>query len=140
MAGGRPAKYRPEYCEKLIEHMTKGLSFEAFAGVLGVTKQTLYNWAEENPQFLDSKKIGTEKARLWWEAKAIDYLVNTEESTRDSEGNMQVKKTSLNSTVWIFNMKNRFKEDWRDRQEVEGEITVNRVIKPTAPGEETDEA
>ena len=27
---GRPTKYKPEYCEMLIEHMSEGLSFESF--------------------------------------------------------------------------------------------------------------
>lgn len=130
MPAGRPTDYRPEFCELLIDHMAKGLSFESFAGLVGVSKQTIYDWVKANPEFLDSKNIGTEKARLWWESKATDYLLNTEETTRDSEGNQQVRKTSLNSTVWIFNMKNRFKDEWRDKQEIEGEVQINRVIKP----------
>jgi transcriptional regulator with XRE-family HTH domain len=118
MPAGRPTLYESRFCDLLIEHMSKGLSYESFAGFIGVSKQTIYDWEKANPEFLDAKNIGTEKARLWWEQKAADYLINTDETIRDSEGNMTTKRTSLNSTVWIFNMKNRFKEDWKDRHDV----------------------
>jgi DNA-binding transcriptional regulator YiaG len=42
--GGRPTKYKRDYCAMLISHLKDGLSFESFGGVLGVSKQTLYDW------------------------------------------------------------------------------------------------
>jgi hypothetical protein len=50
--------------------------------------------------------------------------------TKDSEGNIIVKKTSLNSAAWIFNMKNRFKDDWKDKHETELSGNVGTVIMP----------
>ena len=123
----------------LVEHMEKGLSFESFAGVLRVSKQTLYNWAEQNQEFLDAKNVGTELARLWWESKATDYLLNMEKTTRDSDGNVETVKTSLNSTVWIFNMKNRFKDEWKDKHENEFSGSIGTVIMPTPLDEDLQE-
>ena len=62
---GAPTKYKPEYCQQVIDHMTRGLSFESFAGFLGVTKSTIYNWLEEHKDFLDSKEIGMEACRFF---------------------------------------------------------------------------
>jgi len=107
---GRPTLYKPEYCKELLIHMQKGLSFEAFAGKIGVCRQTLYTWAEKHPEFIDAKKIATEMSRLFWEEAVIERL-------HDAQG--------FNTTAWIFNMKNRF--GWRDK--VEQEIKATGTIK-----------
>lgn len=118
MPAGRPTKYRPEYCEMIIEHMAKGLSKEAFAGVIGIHKETIYNWAEANSEFSDAIKIGEAKCRVFWEQAGIDGMM----------GNIE----GFNAASWVFNLKNRF--GWRDRQEVTGEngapFTV-RIVKHT---------
>lgn len=107
---GRPTKYKPEFCGLVIEYMEKGLSKEAMAGVLRINKDTLYAWAAKYPEFSDALKEGVELSRLFWEQKGIDHLVHTKNSKQ------------LNSTAWIFNMKNRFK--WTDKKEIElGEET-----------------
>ncbi len=103
---GRPSEFKQEYCDQLINHMASGLSFEAFAGFLSVSKQTLYNWADANSEFLDAKRIGTEKCRLYWEQLGVEHIVNSD-------------KTSLNTGVYVFNMKNRFPEEWKDKKEVD---------------------
>ena len=74
--------------------------------MLGVTKQTIYNWADEIPEFFDALKEGEEQSRLFWENLGIQGASGSEE---------------FNATAWIFNMKNRFKDEWRDRQEHTGE-------------------
>ena len=114
--GGRPTDYKPEYCEQLIEHMAKGLSFEAFAGVLSVSKQTLYNWADANTEFMDAKKIGIEHCRLFWERLGVDHIITKSESFGKGEGS---ESKALNTGVYVFNMKNRFPEEWKDKKEVD---------------------
>ena len=47
-AAGRPATYRPEFCQQLVAHMCAGLSFESFAGVLGVGQEVLARWLLEH--------------------------------------------------------------------------------------------
>lgn len=109
MSGGRPTKYDPLYCEALIEHMAKGLSYEAFAGSIKVAKQTLYDWEKAHPEFLDAKSIAIEQSRLFWEQAGVAGLINPYQGD------------TLNTSLWIFNMKNRF--GWRDRQPDEVERT-----------------
>jgi hypothetical protein len=110
---GRPTLYRPEYCDLLVQHLADGLSFESFGGLVDVSKQTLYDWAVAQPKFLEAKSRGESKSRLYWEKVGRDGLYN--ETIKDAEGSTVVR--SINSTIWIFNMKNRF--GWRDKTEVE---------------------
>jgi transcriptional regulator with XRE-family HTH domain len=53
MSGGRPTKYDPKYCEMLFSHMSEGYSLESFAGLIGVSRSTLYEWIENNAEFSD---------------------------------------------------------------------------------------
>lgn len=134
MPGGRPTIYEERFCEMLIEHMEKGFSYESFAGLIGVSKQTIYDWEKANPQFLDSKKIGVEKSRLFWETQGIEGVYTTETFEQDENGSKSTKK-ALNSSVWIFNMKNRFKDEWRDKQETDLNVNEIQIIRPLSPRE-----
>lgn len=111
MTAGRPTKYKPEYCEQLIEHMANGFSFEAFAGVVGTSNKTLYSWAEKNEQFLHAKEEGFAKSRAFWEQIGIN----------------QAKHGEGNATAFVFNMKNRFPKEWRDKQEIQQETKIKVV-------------
>jgi hypothetical protein len=119
---GRPTDYKEEYCALLIEHMTDGLSYESFAGAIGVSKQTLYDWEKVNAQFLDAKKIGSAKSQLYFENIGNKYL-----TTQSGDGAI-----NLNTTNWIFQMKNRF--GWRDKQPEEvtqvNVSTTNQTFSP----------
>jgi hypothetical protein len=115
----RPTDYKPEYCEMLIEHMAKGYSFESFAGITKTCKDTIYHWAKIHPEFSEAKKQAFEQSRLFWETLAIENALNISESLRDKDGTTRTMSKALNSTIWIFNMKNRFKDEWREKQELD---------------------
>lgn len=112
--GGRPTKYSPQFCSDLIDHMAQGMSFQSFAGVKGVNIDTLYEWSNANSQFSDAKKIGLERNRVFWEKVGI--------------AGMMGKIKNFNATVYIFNKKNRFPKEWRDRQEVQQVNTISPVV------------
>lgn len=124
--GGAPTKYRPEYCADLIIHMSKGLSYQSFAGHVRVNIDTLYEWETNNPEFSDAKKKAMEINRLFWETAGIEGMYQP-----SGPGS-----TPLNPTIYIFNMKNRFPKEWRDRQEIESTVTqttehkVSEDLKP----------
>ncbi len=101
--GGRPTKYKEEYCQAVIDVMSEGASKIEFCASIGISNQTFYNWCAERPEFLDAVKIAELHSQAWWEKKG-------RLATFNSEG--------FNATAFIFNMKNRFKDDWRDKQEV----------------------
>jgi hypothetical protein len=101
------SKYDPDYCKELKEHMAKGGSVESFAGSIGVSKKTIYNWAEKFPEFGEAKAIGEMLSYKWWFDAGQAGLY------------MGGKENPFNTTVWIFAMKNRF--GWRDKQPDEEE-------------------
>lgn len=120
---GRPSKYRPEYCSELIVHMAKGLSFESFAAVVAVNRDTLHEWCKVHEAFSDAKKEAFDKNLLFWENHGIEGLYSI--TDYDEETGKPLKSKTLNSTVWIFNMKNRHK--WRDKQPDETDVIVNNI-------------
>ncbi len=56
-------KYKPEYDEALIKHLSRGYSFMSFSVDNGVSYRTLINWCKRFPSFQEAREIG-EKARL----------------------------------------------------------------------------
>ena len=103
---GRPSKYDPAYCGEVEAFLADGYSLEAFAGEIGVCRDTIYEWKNVHPEFSDAVKRATAKAVLWWE-KANRKMATTGEG---------------NATAIIFGLKNRAKEEWRDisRNELSG--------------------
>lgn len=110
--------------------MQQGYSFEAFGGRVGVSKQTLYNWEKKFPEFAEAKAVAFEACRFWWEGQGIQNVLNTSESMANVGSNSK----SLNSAVWIFNMKNRFPDEWRDKREIVA--TPNEPIRLSYPLDE----
>jgi hypothetical protein len=118
MSIGRPTIFKEEYCQMLIEHMRQGYSFESFGAYpVCVTKDTLYSWLKQHPQFAYAKKLGTIECRKLWEKLGL--------------AGASGKLPGFNTAAWIFNMKNRFM--WRDRVE---QIEDNRLntVRIELPG------
>lgn len=122
---GAPSKYKPEYCEKLIEHMSKGYSFDSFGAVVDVCEDTLYEWKKVHLAFSDSYKKGRTLSLYEWEKMGIHatqgkpFLYRRKVSSKGSDGSIIIKEVeeqgAFNATTWIFNMKNRF--GWKDRKD-----------------------
>lgn len=127
---GRPSKYRPEYCEELIVHMSRGLSKESFAGVVGVDADTIRRWEHDHTEFYAAAARGKERSRLWWEANGARGLFDTTESTVDADGTRRTVSRRLNSRVWDLNMKNRF--GWRDQVDHSVEISMRTPAEEAA--------
>lgn len=58
---GRPTSYRPEFCERIVAYFERTQTddgepyfpqFVGFAHEIGVTRNTLLNWCDANPEFL----------------------------------------------------------------------------------------
>ena len=100
---GRPSKYDPAYCATVIELGREGASKAEMTHALGVSRPTMDGWAAQHPEFLYSVKEAIDLAQGWWEQKGREATFG------GSPG--------FNATAFIFQMKNRFPNDWRDRQE-----------------------
>lgn len=95
---GQPTAYDPKFCDDLVEHMGKGLSFESFAGKCNVCFKTLYNWAKLNPEFLQAKADG--------EAKGLETLESAGAAGMYGQAKVDFR-------FWQLKMKVRFgKQGW----------------------------
>lgn len=100
----RPTKYKPEYCEALVEHMSAGASITSFAAEIDVDRSTITEWANVHPEFSTAVKRGKAKCAAWWERKG------REGASGDSP---------VNPTLVIFGLKNMAPDDWRDKRELD---------------------
>lgn len=70
MAGGRPTKYKPEYCEDIIAYFHDHQGFPTIEGFAvyecDVNIDTVYEWAKIHPEFSEAKKkaMSIQKHRL----------------------------------------------------------------------------
>jgi hypothetical protein len=112
--GGRPTKYKPEFCAKVVELASHGKGLATIARELGVMRETMWRWGNDKPEFCNALKRAYEAGLSWWE----------EQGRIATFGEVP----GFNSTAYIFQMKNRFKDDWRDKHEIDqnvnGEITI----------------
>ena len=128
--GGRPSKYRddfPESARKLCEIF--GATDNQLAEFLSVTQKTIDNWKEVYPEFFQSLKLGKDVADNKVEQslykRANGYMKLAEKFDRDGNPVMLQEELPPETTACIFWLKNRRPKEWRDRQEVDLQGTVN---------------
>lgn len=126
---GRPTLYKPEYCQMLIDHMANGDSLTDFAALIDVHIDTIYEWAKVYSDFSEAKKRAFAKCQSWWEKQGKEGL--WEETEYDEKGR-PLKSKRINATVWIYNMKCRFKADWHDpepaKESTDSKATIEAEI------------
>lgn len=135
---GRPPAYIPEYAEQARKLCLLGHTDAELASFFEVSETTINNWKNKYPDFLESIKKGKEVAdgnvadRLYQRAMgfiAPDVDIKVIEN--------QIVETPLekhyppDTTAAIFWLKNRQRDKWRDKQEVEhtGEVGLIQRIQ-----------
>lgn len=113
---GRPSLYKQEYCQLAIDYMKDGYSVTAFAGSIGVADSTVRLWADKDPEFSAALKTAQALAAKKWE----EILLNV---AMTGDGN---------ASAAIFGVKNRSKEEWKDKIEVEGKQSLAVYINGKA--------
>jgi hypothetical protein len=104
---GRPSEFRPEYCELVIEKANNhGLSLAAFAGAIGVARETIYQWMKAHDDFADACSRAKAARILWWELK------------------LGRSRKGAETTASIFALKNAAPDEWRDIRHTEHQVTV----------------
>lgn len=104
MPAGRPTKYKAEFCETIIELGKAGKSVMQMAAGIGVTSQTVYEWAKEKPEFSDALTRARELQQCWWEEIGQNGLFGDE------------KGRQLNTALWSRSMAARFPKDYTERR------------------------
>lgn len=133
MAGGRPTKYKPEFCKIAAALAKLGATDVEVANALSVSVASVNLWKVQHPEFSESLKIdkavadGKVVESLY--KRAMGYSV-TEEDIRVIDGKIVrtevTKHYPPDPTAMIFWLKNRDKANWRDKHEFEhsGGISV----------------
>jgi transposase len=104
---GRPSKYLPEYCQKVIELGKLGKSTEAIGSILEVGTRTIYRWVEEHEEFRHALELAKEHEMRWWEEMAQGYMLEHKDGER------------LNSSIWSRSMAARFPKKYRESTKTE---------------------
>jgi transposase len=115
MPAGRPSKYDPAFCDRVIELGKEGMGKCEMAAELDLCYNSFETYQADNPEFLKAVSHALRLSQAWWEKNGRLATFGGFDG--------------FNATSYIFNMKNRFKEDWRDKveQEHSGGVTVERV-------------
>lgn len=99
--GGRPSSYDPTWMnDAVLEAGAAGGTHAEMIYILNVAPSTFYLWLNKHPEFSESVKIAENMSRVWWERIGKYGMLGEIEGFRD--------------TNWIFSMKNRFAEHYRD--------------------------
>lgn len=130
---GRPSKIGNINLALVKYHTSKGYTDKELAKIFGVTDTTINNWKIEYPEFFESLKDGKLLADKSVEAslyqRACGYSHPEIHITNYLGKIIQtpiIKHYPPDPTSMIFWLKNRQKENWRDKHELEhtGEVTI----------------
>lgn len=101
---GRPTKYKPEYCDEVVELAKTGASMAEICSHFDICRQTIDNWAATYPKFLEALTRAKLHAQAWWEAIGRQGLV----------------ANKFNGKIWEVSMRARFRHDYTERKELTG--------------------
>jgi transposase-like protein len=128
VTAGRPTDYDEKFAAQASKLCELGATDDELADFFEVHRSTIYRWKHEHQEFCDAIKSGKEVADERVERslyqKATGYNVTEEvavkvklEQYREGVEVVQVDKhVPADTTAAIFWLKNRRKDNWRDRQ------------------------
>lgn len=125
MAGGRPTKYDPSYCDLVVEHCKTGASLTSFAASVDIARSTVNEWMEQHDEFSEAVKRAKAHCAAWWELNARNGATGEKD---------------VNATLCIFGLKNMAAEDWREKQELQhsGGVKYERIERTIVDPAHTD--
>jgi len=100
---GRPSKYRPEFCEQIIELGKEGKSIAQMAAHFDVDKASIYDWAAAHEDFSTALARARAHSQTWWENAAQKNMDNR----------------NFNAQLWLKSVASRFRDDYTERQVTE---------------------
>ena len=100
---GRPSKYKPEFCERILELAAEGAGWSEYAAEFGIDRTTLYDWAESHEEFSTVLKRAKVLEQAWWE----------------SEARLNVRHKEFNANLWGRSVMARFRDDYTERKVTE---------------------
>jgi hypothetical protein len=100
---GRPSKYRPEFCDQVLEMAAEGKGPAGYAVKFEVDKASLYDWAAAHPDFSIALSRAKTIEQEWWEEK----------------GRTGIFADKFAALVWHKSMAAKFRDDYTERSTTE---------------------
>lgn len=131
MPAGRPTDYKAEYAEQAAKLCALGATDDEMAEFFGVSVRTFHRWKIDHEEFCHSiksaKEIADERVERSLYQKATGYNYTEEQAIKVKVAQHEEKVEIVEVTrhapaetpAAIFWLKNRRKEEWRDKQEHE---------------------
>lgn len=112
-----------------------GLTDEQIANNIGISRSTLFEWRKNNQDISNALKKGKEIVDIEVEnallKRALGYTITLKEQKVDKDGYVHdlVKDVHVpgDTTAQIFWLKNRRKQQWRDKVEFTGDNIVQKI-------------
>lgn len=101
---GRPSKYRPEFCEQILNLGARGKSVSQMASYFNVNRKTLDQWALDHEEFSAAFTQAKEYGQTFWE----------------NVGEKGLFERNFNSALYHNTMRSRYRGDY-------GEHRVNEI-------------
>lgn len=138
---GRPSKYEEEYNEQVKKLCMLGAIDTEIADFFGVAPSTYYEWQEKHPKFRESIKEGKLVADMkvsealfkratGYELKAFKFATADGKITDKVE---YMQAYAPDPTAAIFWLKNRQRDKWSDKQEIDHSGNVGITIVDDIP-------
>lgn len=113
-------KYRPEYCQRLIDHLRQGLSVQTFGAKVDVSRSTIYEWISTIPEFKEAHEKGIQLAQEFFESRLSAKISGQHINGIDTK--------KIDTTALIFALKTRFHETYGDKSSILGSGEIRVVI------------
>lgn len=116
---GRPSKYKPEYCERVIDLSKQGAGWAEYASEFEVDRASLFRWAEEHEDFAQALTRAKVHEQAWFERA----------------GRLNLGSKEFNANLWGKSVSARFRDDYTERKVTEvsgpdgGAIKTESVTK-----------
>jgi hypothetical protein len=115
---GRPPTRTPEnlpegWYDLLYAAAEQGASKTEMASLLKLPKRTFDKMRENYPEFAEQCEQLSHVAQVWWERTGRKLVTG---------------EISGSASAFIFQVKNRFPEDYRDKQEIDHGVTKHNPV------------
>lgn len=125
--GGRPSGCTPEVIKQAKFLAEMGATLVELAKFFAVSEETICYWQQTNADFSSALKLGRdasdERVVRSMYAKALGFEKTIEEEVQGKDGEVRTIRKKIyippSDTAAIFWLKNRRKNEWRDRHEYE---------------------
>ena len=108
--------YNESLCAEAEQLLAAGKSIARVATNLKVSRETIYAWERKHPEFAQAMRNGRNAAQARWEDIGEEGIT----------GGIK----NFSATAWMFTMKNRFREDYKEDKEAKStsETLVEKLL------------